>query len=107
MNASPTPQANYRLMGVCFVTVIVMPPFTPSIQMRLENHPFPGRPQNYRIHFLSPTPASTDPWDNPVDESADQREWDQEVSLNFIEEIQTLIRTPIQMDCDCMQMALD
>jgi hypothetical protein len=29
------------------------------------------------------------------------------VSLNFIEEIQTLIRTPIQMDCGPMQMALD
>lgn len=86
-------------MGYCFVTATIYPPFNPSLSMRLENHPVPGRPQNYRIVFRSPALAPEGVHCNAADEGAEPREWSQEVSLGFIEEIQRLIRTPISMQC--------
>lgn len=93
-------------MGYCFVTAIIYPPFSPSLSMRLENHPVPGRSQNYRIVFRSPA-SVPEGWDrNAADERAEPREWSQEVPLSFIEDIQRLIHTPINMQC-CADMGLD
>ncbi|MEX5213908.1 MAG: hypothetical protein NW703_07055 [Nitrospiraceae bacterium] len=84
-------------MGFCFVRASIYPPFNPSLSMRLENHPIPGRPQNYRIVFRSPASVPEGLDCNLVDIGAEPREWSQEVPLSFIEEIQRLIRTPITM----------
>lgn len=84
-------------MGHCFVTVVISPPFNPSLLMRLENAPVPGRPQRYRIRFQRPAPPSKGAHPFPTDEGIEPREWEKEVPLSFIEEIQRFIHTPISM----------
>lgn len=86
-------------MNYCFVTAVIYPPFSPSLSIRLENHPVPDRPQNYRILFQSPAAVSEGLHCNPADQGAEARVWSQEVPLSFIEEVQRLTRTPIIMQC--------
>ena len=91
-----------------FVTSIVSPPSAPSLLLRLENAPIPGRPENYRIFCQRPAPRTHHQGENPQDVGIEPEVWEVSVDLAFIEWFHQWLDQPISLkDCRTFPIGLD
>lgn len=93
--------------NVEFVTVIVRPPDTPSLSIRLENHPLPGRPQNYRLVCERPGPPDDLSFPYGPDQGAEPEQWERPITPQMLEEVLALFAMPISMSSGAGTLGLD
>lgn len=91
-----------------FITIVISPPSAPSLLLRLENAPIPGRPENYRIFCQRPAPRTRHQWENPQDVGIESEAWEVPVNLAFVEDFHQLLERPISLKhCRTFPIGLD